>query len=321
MRRKILFGVFTIFVIIVVLPAVVLLIYDKPRIRVTPIENPIMVYNHNTGELIEMDLEEYLIGVVAQEMPASFESEALKAQAIAARTYAYKRIIEPDARVKELHPQADITTNPNISQAWISNGEMREKWGFWNSISYRNKIANAVESTKGEVVVYQNKLIDPVYHSSCGGGKTENSEEVWKYPFPYLVSVQCPEHKEGYYQDSKIISLKSVDAALGTNLAKGSTTNSLKVLERSKAGRIKLISIDGKIIPGTELRTKLGLRSTWFTWEINKDHITFITRGYGHGVGMCQYGANHLAKEGQTYDQILKHYYRGVEIINIDSSM
>ena len=194
---------------------------------------------------------------------------------------------------------------------------MREKWGFWNSISYRNKIANAVESTKGEVVVYQNKLIDPVYHSSCGGGKTENSEEVWKYPFPYLVSVRCPEHKEGYYQDNKTISLKSVDAALGTNLAKGSTTNSLKVLERSKAGRIKLISIDGKTFQGTELRTKLGLRSTWFTWENNKDHITFTTRGYGHGVGMCQYGANHLAKEGKTYDQILKHYYTGVEIVNI----
>lgn len=316
MRRKILVGLIIIFVIIIVLPALVLLIYNNgPKVRITPLESPIMVYNHNTGELMEMDLEEYLIGVVAQEMPASFECEALKAQALAARTYAYKRLIQPDPRVKELHPQADITTNPNISQAWISKAEMREKWGRWNSISYRKKIVEAVESTQGEILVYQNKLIDPVYHSSCGGGQTENSEEVWKYPFPYLVSVQCPEHQEGYYQDSKTISLESVDVALGTNLAQGSSTNSLQVLERSKAGRIKSISVDGKTFPGTELRTKLGLRSTWFTWEINKDQITFTTRGYGHGVGMCQYGANHLAQEGQTYKQILKHYYKGVEIV------
>lgn len=318
LRKKLIVGLIIIFIIIVILPALVLLIYDDgPKVRLTPIDSPIKVYNHNTGELMEMDLEEYLIGVVAQEMPASFESEALKAQAMAARTYAYKRVIESDVRVKEIHPEADITTNPNISQAWISNEDMREKWGFWNSISYRRKIVDAVEDTKGQVIVYQNKLIDPVYHSSCGGGRTENSEEVWKYPFPYLVSVQCPEHKEGYYQDIKTIPLKSVDVALGTNLAKGTSANSLKILEKSKAGRIKSISVDGKAFQGTEFRTKLGLRSTWFTWEINKDNITFTTRGYGHGVGMCQYGANHLAKEGKSYDKILKHYYTGAEIVKI----
>ena len=270
---------------------------------------------------MEMDLEEYLIGVIAQEMPASFETEALKAQAIAARTYAYKRILEPDNRVKQIHPEADIVTNPNISQAWISDAEMREKWGMWDYRKYRKKIEDAVIATKGLVLVYENKLIDPVYHASCGGGKTENSDEVWLYRFPYLVSVQCPLHQDRHFQDTKTIPIRNLDVALGTKLetipvARLQGNNDyIKVLERTGAGRIKSISIGGQTFLATELRTKLGLKSTWFTWEINQEGITFTTRGFGHGVGMCQYGANHLAIEGKTYSQILKHYYTGVELI------
>jgi stage II sporulation protein D len=326
MRKIFFWGMVTIAFIIVVIPLLTLFLIDfnLSKVEIENMGKTINVFNHQTKQLMEMDLEAYIRGVVAAEMPASFELEALKAQAVAARTYAYKRLMEPDATIKQFHPQAHVVTNAAICQAWTSEKALKEKWGFWDYRKYKKKINEAVEETKGEILVYDNKIIDPVYHASCGGGKTEDSGDVWKYNFPYLKSVQCITHEDKHFNDTKTIPIKNIDVALGTNLQaipvsklKGNSNEYIQILETTKTGRIKNIMIGGQKLSGTEVRAKLGLKSTWFTWQINKDSITFITRGYGHGVGMCQYGANAFAREGKTYDQILKHYYQGVKIVKI----
>jgi len=328
LKKIFLWGIIGIIFLVVIIPMFTLFIFNNfnsPQVEITSIETAINVFNHKTGKLMRMDLEEYVQGVVAAEMPASFELEALKAQALAARTYAYKRMIKPDERVKKLHPEADVVTDHTICQAWVSNDELKERWGFWDYRKYKSKIVKAVQATKGKILVYDQQIIDPVYHASCGGGRTENSGEVWNHNFPYLTSVACISHEDKHYRDTKTIPMRNIDVALGTNLAAipasklmGSSSY-IKVLEATGAGRVKSINIGGKIYSGVEIRTKLGLKSTWFNWQINENSITFITRGYGHAVGMCQYGANQFAKSGKTYEQIVKHYYQGIEIIQLKS--
>jgi len=326
MRKYILGGIIFLVFIIIVIPLCTLLLleFDFTKVEIEKMGKTINVFNYQTQKLMIMDFEEYIVGVVAAEMPASFEEEALKAQAVAARTYAYKRLVEPDAAIKQYHPQADVITSPAICQAWVSDEELKEKWGRWDYRKYKKKIIEAVEETRGEILVYQNKLIDPVYHASCGGLMTEDSGDVWKYSFPYLKSVECSGHEDKHIRDTKTIPIHNIDVALGSNLEaipaaklQGSTNNYIQVVEKTKTGRIKTLNINGKKLSGTEVRAKLGLKSTWFTWQVDQGNITFTTRGYGHAVGMCQYGADDFAKKGKTYDQILKHYYQGVEIVNL----
>jgi len=320
MRRYILWGmILTVFIIIIIpLCTLLLLELDYTKVEIEKMGKTINVFNYQTQKLMIMDFEEYIVGVVAAEMPASFDIEALKTQAVAARTYAYKRLIEPDVTIKQYHPQADVITSPAICQAWSSEDELKAKWGRWDYVKYKKKIIEAVGETRGEVLLYEDKLIDPVYHASCGGIKTEDSGDVWKYNFPYLQSVECSGHEDKHIQDTKTIAIRSIDVALGSNLEavpaaklQGSINNYIQVLEKTKTGRIKTLSINGKKLSGTEVRAKLGLKSTLFTWQVNSDNITFITRGYGHAVGMCQYGADDFAKQGKKYDEILKHYYQG----------
>ncbi|KJS85462.1 MAG: hypothetical protein JM58_08460 [Peptococcaceae bacterium BICA1-8] len=326
MRKYILGGIILILLMIIIIPLCTLLLLelDYGKVEITPMGRAINVFNYQTGKLMTMDFEEYIVGVVAAEMPASFEKEALKVQAVAARTYAYKRLVEPDALIKEYHPQADVITSPAICQAWVSDAELKEKWGRLDYLKFKKRIVDAVEETRGEILVYQNKLIDPVYHASCGGERTEDSGDVWKYSFPYLQSVECSGHEDKHLQDTKTIPIRNIDVALNSNLEavpaaklQSSINTYLQVVEKTKTGRIKTLSINGKKLPGTEVRTKLGLKSTWFTWRIDTNNITFTTRGYGHGVGMCQYGADGFAKQGKKYDHILKHFYQGVEIVKM----
>lgn len=326
MRKYILWGIILIVFIMIVIPFCTLLLLelDYTKVEIEKMGKTINVFNYQTQSLMTLDFEEYIVGVVAAEMPASFDKEALKAQAVAARTYAYKRLIEPDAVIKDYHPQADVITSPAICQAWSSDAELKEKWGRWDYLKYKKKIVEAIEETRGEILVYENKLIDPVYHASCGGVKTEESGDVWKYSFPYLQSVECSGHQDKHIQDIKTIPIKNIDVALGSNLeavpaAKlhGNTSNYIQVIEKTKTGRIKTLNVNGKKLSGTEVRAKLGLKSTWFTWQVDRNKITFTTRGYGHAVGMCQYGADDFAKKGKTYEQILKHYYRGATLRKI----
>lgn len=283
----------------------------------------IKVLLHDTQTVVEMGLEEYLMGVVAAEMPASFELEALKAQAVAARTYAVKRLLVPDPRVKKIKPDADISTDHTINQAWISTAEMRKRWGKWNYAAHRKKIKEAIEGTKGQVLVYQGQIIDPVYHASCGGQGTENSGEVWKVDLPYLRRVACTGHQDRHAAEQRSYSIREIDALLGTSLNALPASNLAKnagilaVKQKSRSGRVLEVSVAGKTFSGAELRAKLELPSTRFSWQLKEGKLHIQTNGYGHGVGMCQYGANDLAGQGKNYDEILKHYYTGVEIAAI----
>jgi stage II sporulation protein D len=326
MRKYILGGLIAILFIIIIIPLFTLLLLELnyTEVEIEKMGKAINVFNYQTQKLMKMDFEEYIVGVVAAEMPASFDKEALKAQAVAARTYAYKRLIEPDATIKQYHPEADVITSPAICQAWSSDAELREKWGRLDYLKYKKKIVEAVEETRGQILVHKDQLIDPVYHASCGGIKTEDSGDVWKYSFPYLQSVECSGHEDKHIHDTKTIPIRNIDVALNSNLEaipvarlQTNTTNYIQVVEKTSTGRIKTLNINGKKISGTEVRTKLGLKSTWFTWEVNGNNITFSTRGYGHAVGMCQYGADGFAKQGKNYEQILKHFYRGVSIRKI----
>ncbi len=279
---------------------------------------------HQNNKIIELGLEEYIVGVVAAEMPASFPPEALKAQAVAARTYAVKRLQAPDPRIKELSLQADLSSDPAINQAWIDNEEMKKRWGITGYNTYKKKIVDAVLATRGKVLLYQGELIDPVYHASCGGNGTENSGEVWKYDIPYLQGVPCSGHPEGNKEATVVFQLNDLDRLLGTQLtalpaAKLKTGSSgLIVKEKTATGRVKTVSFAGKTISGTEVRSKLGLSSTWFSWQVENRALKFTTKGYGHAVGMCQYGAKALALAGKNYEGILLHYYTGVTLGRVE---
>jgi len=283
----------------------------------------IKLYDHQTGKVLELGLEEYVVGVVAAEMPASFGIEALKAQAVAARTYVVKRLQVPDPRVKEKSPEAHITSDPNINQAWISDAEMRKRWGQWNYAANKKKIIQAVEETAGKVVVYKGQLIDPSYHASCGGNGTENSGDVWKYQIPYLTRVSCNNHPEANHEEVIAMNIKDFSAKLDVKMSAVPAskifgyTQALQVKEKTASGRVKLVTFGGQVFTGSELRSRLGLKSTLLEWKIEGEIIKLMTRGYGHGVGMCQHGAGAMAKEGKTYQQILSHYYQGTSLANL----
>jgi stage II sporulation protein D len=281
----------------------------------------VRLYLHQENKIKKIQLEEYLIGVVAAEMPAEFPLDALKTQAVAARTYAVKHM-GTGSVANPQHPGADLCDDHRHGQAWLSREELKERWGTLRYYNYYYKVKSAVDETRGEVLTYQGQLIDPAYHSSCGG-KTENSEDVWKFQVPYLRSVPCPYDAAPQPVQVVSISLEQVDEALGTALAAIPVSGSqdvgaIKVVERTSSGRPKTLFIDGQQFLAVAVRDLLGLRSTNFTWKLQDGDIIFSTTGYGHGVGMCQYGAKGMAEHGYNYLTILGHYYSGVEVTGIE---
>lgn len=259
----------------------------------------------------KMPIEDYLIGVIAAEMPASFELEALKAQAVAARTYVIKRIQSSSER------DYDVDTTVK-TQAWNSKEEMLKKWGIINYIHNYKKIAKAVEATQGMVVTYRGAIIDAFFHSSSGRNKTERSGDVWSSDRDYLRNVSSEEIKPLRFVQSLKFDNAEFYQLLGLSDTSGEISdNDITVLERTAAGRIKTVVINGKVFKGTELRTKLQLASTDFEWKTNGTQITFVAYGKGHGIGMSQYGANDLAGNGKSYIAILGHYYTGTTLKKI----
>lgn len=307
-----------------VLMALVFILYqftgENEEISIQGDAVKVRLLQHENNEIVELGLEEYVVGVVAAEMPASFSLEALKAQAVAARTYAVKRLQVSDPRIKNINVNADLSSDPAINQAWISTAEMKKRWGKLNYQNNKNKITRAVTETKGEVLIYDGQLIDPAYHASCGGCGTENSEDVWKYEIPYLRSVPCNNHPDGNKEAVNVFKMSDVNRILANGLSAipaGKTSiniSSMKILEKTNSGRIKTILLSDQKISGSEIRSKLGLPSTIFDMVVEKDQIKFISKGYGHGVGMCQYGAGAMAKEGKNYLEILKYYYQGIKL-------
>ena len=252
-----------------------------------------VVYN---SKVINIPLEEYVIGVVAAEMPALFEEEALKAQAVAARTYA----------IATLDEKRELTSTIE-DQVYISRKEMIEKWQD-NHEKYFNKIKDAVLSTKNIIIKYNGTPIKAYYYSKSNG-YTANSETVFNIKEDYLEVIESID-KDNYYE--KKLSKVEFCSKLNIQCNDIHITNEL----RDDSNRVQEITINNKTFQGTEIRNLLSLKSTDFTIE-QSDIITITTNGYGHGVGMSQYGANLMAKEGKKYKEILNHYYKNIQIEEI----
>lgn len=259
----------------------------------------IVTINRSNGEVLKLALEDYLVGVVAAEMPAFFNVEALKVQAVIARTYT-KKLINSGRKITD-----DVTT-----QAYKSDDELKRMWGN-NYNMYYNKIKKAVLSTKEKYLTYNGELIDAVYHSTSNG-YTEDASFVWGNSVPYLKIVTSPwDTSASTFQRNVDVSFEELSNKLGINFDEESV---IEIISRDDSGRISKIKIGNKELTGTLARNLIGLRSSDFDITINTSSVTFTTRGYGHGVGMSQYGANGMANSGYTYEQILKHYYYGVII-------
>lgn len=264
------------------------------------------------GQVQAMDLNEYLWGVVAAEMPASFEEEALKAQAVAARTYALHK-----AGGSANHPEADLCTDYACCQAWIARDTARANWGD-NADRYADKITQAVGETNGEVILYDGQLISAVFHSSSGEG-TQDAVAVWGSSVPYLQSVTSPEGEEvpNYHSEVTFSAQEFRDTYLAARpeaQLEGQPETWFGQTIRTTGGSVDTIVIGGVSVTGPEARQIFGLRSAAFTVETGADSVTFHVTGFGHGVGMSQYGANAMAQEGSTYREILQHYYTGVTV-------
>ncbi|MFO7819855.1 MAG: stage II sporulation protein D [Halanaerobacter sp.] len=261
-------------------------------------ETEITVYDYKLQEEKKLDLEDYLKGVVAAEMPVSFPLEALKAQAVAARTYALKKKVK----------RQRLTTDSKFDQAWLSEEELAKKWQNDFLVNWA-KVAAAVEETKGLVLTYNNQLITAAYHSTSGG-QTAPAVEVWGSEVPYLKSVNsyC-EAASPYYKEEEFFSWSELAQKLAAS--KG---QEVEIIERSSSQRVLKIKINGEIFSGREFRKKLALNSTKFDYIESREGLKFIVDGFGHGVGMSQYGAQGLAHDGHEFREILKHYYPGVKI-------
>lgn len=258
-------------------------------------------------------MSDWLPGVVAGEMPALFEEEALKAQAVAARTY----IMYSMGREKPAHPEADVCDDPACCKAHSTDEALREKWGE----SYEENMARvleAVRSTDGEYMSYGGEVIQAVFHSSSAG-RTEDSAAIWQAE-PYLVSVESPETAEDVpnYVTSVTVSPEDFRAAVLAVHPEAEFGEDpafwLGAAVRDASGRVESVDIGGTQVPGTELRTLFQLRSTAFTLDYTAEGFLFTVTGYGHGVGMSQYGANVMAEDGADYEEILTHYYPGAEL-------
>lgn len=265
------------------------------------------------GSVLTLGLDQYLWRVVAAEMPASFEPEALKAQAAAARTYTLSKL----GRTVENHPDADVCTDITCCQAYIDPDQATANWGD-SAATYTAKITAAVSETDGMAILYGGQPIQAVFFSSAAG-RTVDAVEVWGNSVPYLTSVDSPEGEEvPNYHSTATFSLDDFKSKLlgqypDADLS-GDPAGWFQNLTPNSAGGVETIDVGGVTISGGALRTLFDLRSTSFTVTASADGVTFSVTGYGHGVGMSQYGANALAKEGKTYDEILKWYYTGVEV-------
>ncbi|MDD4296044.1 MAG: stage II sporulation protein D [Ruminiclostridium sp.] len=294
----------------------------KPQDEViNPSSIEIIVYNTRENVIKSVNLEEYIVGVVAAEMPASFSPEALKAQAIAARTYALGRAVEKYGNTKSNHFGAHVCTNSAHCQAWIPK-DLYKTW-YPKSDVEKNwaKIEQAVFDTSGLILTYDGEIINPLYHANSGG-ITEDVQEVWSSvtSVPYLQSV-FSEGESDYSSFEKKVTLTGEEIreklmkAYPDIVFMGSLSTDMEVVQYTNSQRVKELRIGSITVPGTKFREIFSLASTQIGISFPKDdEIEIITYGFGHGVGMSQCGANELAQKDKDYEYILKYYYTGIEI-------
>ena len=277
--------------------------------------NKIKLLHIENTEIEEVNLDEYLYGVVSAEMPAVYEIEALKAQAIVARTYTIYQIKNNGLK----HEGANICDSYTCCQAWMSKENRFAKWKENERESNWQKIVQAVNETAGKIITYQGQPINAFFHSNSGG-ITESSVEIWGgIEYPYLKSVETLGEEEysqyssevSFSREELIDKIKEVyqDIQIDWN-----AEDAIKIQEYTESGRVRTVKLGNINVAGTEVRTILGLKSTNFVIRYEKEKIIFSVIGYGHGVGMSQTGADSLAKRGSTFEEIIKHFYAGVEI-------
>lgn len=277
----------------------------------------ISLLHKKTGEVEQVKLDEYLCNVVSAEMPATFEQEALKAQAIVARTYTIYKILN------KKHDNADICDDSTCCQAWISKDNRLAKWEENQRESNWQKICSAVNETSGKIITYENKPIDAFFHSNSGG-ITEVPVNVWGGTgYPYLQSVETSgENTYTQYASEVTLSQEELINKLKEKYSDISIdfTNSedIKILEYTESTRVKTVKFGNHEISGVEARTIFGLKSTNFEISRDGNNIKFSVKGYGHGVGMSQTGADSMAKNGSRAEEIIKHFYTGVEITEVN---
>lgn len=276
---------------------------EEDIVKEEVIDNNIYVnVRRNNGNIEKYELEEYIIGVVGAEMPASFNKEALKAQSVVARTYA----------LKSIKNNKQLTTD-NSTQNFKDNNELKKMWGI-NYNTYYNKIKSAVLETKGLYLSYNNDYVDAVYHSTSNGN-TEDAVYVWGNSVPYLKSVSSEyDNTNKNYNSTITLTYNEISNKLKNSIDSNTKFN---IISRTSGNRVKEIEINGTTYSGVEFRKLLNLRSADFNIENNGANVVISTNGYGHGVGMSQYGANGMANNGSSYRDILLHYYTGVSIKNI----
>lgn len=302
MKKTIIFITLLIFI-----PFFIVIFYNKnyKEIELNYINvDYIRVKRMSTGTIETIPLESYIVGVLAGEMPIDFDLEALKAQAVASRSYALKRI--------EYNKDKDYDVVDSIlNQVYLDEDYLKSAWGS-NYVKNINKLRTAVNATLDEYLSYQDNVVDALFFSTSNG-YTEDSNLIFNFDCAYLKSVDSPWDKDvsSAYLTTKVISLKEFYQKL--NLPYNKNLN-IEVLKRSTTNRILLLKINDKEFKGTDIYNLLSLRSTDFTIELLGDNVKIIMKGYGHGVGMSQYGALGMAKKGYTYQEILKHYYSNTEI-------
>ena len=300
-------------IIIIAVPSFFILLYYKEPIikelkkEIKQEENNVTIRVNQTSknQIVEVDLEDYVRGVIAGEMPISFDIEALKAQAVAARTYAVRRINK--------NKQYDVVDTV-MNQVYLDNDTLKKRWNS-NYDKYISKINEAVSSTRGEYVDYNGNYADTLFFSTSVGN-TENSEEIFGTKVAYLQSVSSEWDKEvsPVYEEKNVFTRETFCKKLNLN---DCSKIYVTVLNETSTGRIKNIKINNKQFTGSEVAYYLGVRSNYFYISIENNNVVVLTRGFGHGVGMSQYGAEGMANNGYSYKEILEHYYKGTTIKNL----
>lgn len=274
----------------------------------------VRVFNADTKSVTELDFRDYIIGVVAGEMPVEFHEEALSACAVAAATLTRKKMSTPDDSLNG----ADISTDPAKHQAYMSLSEMKERWGESFDMYYE-KLCAAVDKSIGYSVVYDGELITAVYHS-VSTGITEDAENVWMGKIPYLISVNSdgdrfsPRYASELFVKSEEFKSRISEAG-DAEWSEGEPL--ISDASYTAAGRIKSITAGGVTFNGEEFRKLFSLRSAAVTYSFSQEGVLLKVKGYGHGVGLSQYGADYYARQGKTWQEIIKHYYTGVEIVPV----
>lgn len=277
----------------------------------------IPVYLTKEKKVESLPLETYVRGVLAAEMPIEFELEALKAQAMAARTYIIRKQVEQEMGMGNLPPGEALVTDTINHQVYVSDLELKARWGSLYE-GNSDKLDQAIRETEGIVLTYDGKPIEANFFSTSNG-YTENSEDYWNTYIPYLRSVPSPWDRTLSPRFKETIELSA--AALRNKLGISSTLSvsagnggGLQIIELSQGHRIKKLRIAGKAFSGREVREKLGLNSSQFQWSWQGDRLQITTFGYGHGVGMSQWGAQGMALEGRKAEEIVKYFYTGIEL-------